>query len=130
MKSIYHEIYNRIFSLIPNLESIDSYVRLTASSFMDLHVDILAVEAQAMRISMAHNFRQNGDVVPDPDMEIRIWRTCGMAEALTFQNQFIYQEVYRSEDKVDLVLKEQLNAFLLQWLKNLAAQGHQVRGAA
>jgi hypothetical protein len=50
---------------------------------------------------MGHNYRQNGDLVPDPDMEIRILPEPGMAEALSYQDSFGYRRVYFDNAKVD-----------------------------
>ena len=36
-----HEIYIRLLQVVPNLRNIGTYAKLSASGFMDLHVDIL-----------------------------------------------------------------------------------------
>jgi len=88
---------------------------------MDLHIDFLRVEENnAFIIGMGHNYRQNGDVMADPDMEIRIFPNTQMAEALTFQldSLGIYQRVYQ-DNKVDISLKKDLNSFLDKWLTKI-----------
>ncbi len=94
---------------------------------MPLSVDRLYCEKEgATRISIAHNYIQNGDVCPDPDMEIRIYPDRKMAEAMTFHNALLFQEVYFTKDGQQMVypkLKRQLNTFLKQWLLNLKRQG-------
>ncbi|HDT14930.1 MAG TPA: DUF1249 domain-containing protein [Firmicutes bacterium] len=82
--------------------------------------------------SMAHNYEQNGDLVPDPDMEIEIDLERKTAEALTFQNALVYQNVYDYDDKGEKImfkprLKKDLNSFLKMWLKNLTEQGHTIK---
>ena len=37
---------------------------------MDLHLAILYRANDTARIAIAHNYIQNGDVIPDPDMEL------------------------------------------------------------
>ena len=61
----------------------------------------------------------------DPDMEVKINHKQLMAEALSFQNDYmgIYQRVYTEPNKVDLKLKRDLNQFLNDWLNNLTNQG-------
>lgn len=92
--------------------------------FMDLNVDILSREPDKIRIALAHNFIQEGDVMADPDMEIMIYPKLECAEALTYQldSLGIYQEVYDG-DNPNMKLKKELNDFLLIWLKNLSQQG-------
>jgi len=77
-------------------------------------------------IAIAHNYIQNGDVMADPDMEIRIYTEIKYAEALTYQldGLGIFQRVYPEPGKVYPKLKRELNKFLNQWLKNCIDQGH------
>ena len=77
-------------------------------------------------IALAHNYIQNGDVMADPDMEIRIYPEIKYAEALTYQldGLGIFQQVYPEPGKVYPKLKHELNQFLNQWLKNCIDQGH------
>ena len=95
---------------------------------MDLSIDVLWREEGKTTISMTHYYKQNGDLVPDPDMEIAMHTNIKMAEALSYQDSFGYRRVYHSDDMVDLKAKKELNSFLNKWLNNLEMQGHQVEG--
>ena len=77
-------------------------------------------------IALAHNYIQNGDVMADPDMEIRIYPEVRYAEALTYQldGLGIFQRVYPEPGKVYPKIKRELNQFLNQWMKNCIDQGH------
>jgi uncharacterized protein YqiB (DUF1249 family) len=116
------KIYKQIFSRLQTLGILDetgvmkaSYMRFESSGLMDLHVDNLLNNT----ISLAHNGKQNGDVMCDPDVQVWIHPDHKEAEALTFQNDYmgIYQEVYPEPGKYRPKLKEELNAFLNDWLK-------------
>jgi hypothetical protein len=74
-----------------------SYMKFKCDCLMDLNVDNLLNN----RIALAHNGIQNGDVMSDPDMEVKIHPESKSAEALTFQNDYlgIYQEVYPEPGK-------------------------------
>jgi uncharacterized protein YqiB (DUF1249 family) len=93
------------------------YMKFVSPGLMDLNVDRLTNKT----IALAHNGKQNGDVMADPDMEILIYPKTKMAEALTFRNDYlgIYQEVYPEPGKYYPKLKKELNAFLSDWLKNM-----------
>ena len=67
-----HAIYTRLLHVIPNLRNIGSYAELSASGFMDLHVDILSRNQTVWRIALAHNYKAGGGVIPDPDMEVTV----------------------------------------------------------
>lgn len=126
-KNIHETIYDRLQRLFPGLENYQGdYLKLSAPGYMDLHIDILRRERSRTVISLAHNGRQNGDVMADPDMEVAIVPSMRMAEALSYQNDFIgvYQRVYPAPGKVDVAAKRKLNQFLADWLSNLLQQGH------
>lgn len=127
--TIYHKIFKHLETLgvIALLEAGADSAKSKAVGMMDLSMDRLYGEENgAVRISLAHYFRQNGDLCPDPDMEIRIFPAQRMAEALTFQqtSPCVYREVYPAPGQVNLVLKRELNGFLSYWLRNCIAQGH------
>jgi hypothetical protein len=79
---------------------------------MDLSFEILSKGTDQFICAMAHCFEQNGDLVPDPDMEIRVVPSIQMIEALTYQDQFGFRVVYPEPGKVNLSAKGELNQFL------------------
>jgi uncharacterized protein YqiB (DUF1249 family) len=100
--------------------------KMKSGGFMDLNLDYLANTQEGIVISMAHNFIQEGDIMADPDMEIRIVPQMKMVEALSYQQDAmgICQNVYTEDGKgYRPRLKNELNSFLGQWLNNLVAQG-------
>jgi hypothetical protein len=132
MKKIIYEImFRKLVKLgIINQDGslkFDEYLKLKSGIFMDLNIDHLSHkdDENSIVISLAHNFIQNGDVMADPDMEIRIIPSMKMVEALTFQQDSTgtYQEVYLEDGRFNPKLKNDLNDFLNHWLKNLIEQG-------
>jgi uncharacterized protein YqiB (DUF1249 family) len=129
-KLVYETMFDKLVKLgILNQEGhpvFREHVKLVHKPYMDLSIDRLTSEKEGcIRISMAHNFIQNGDLMADPDMEIRIYPALKAVEALTYQldSLGIYQEVYPEPGKVCPKLKTDLNRFLNQWLSNLISQG-------
>jgi uncharacterized protein YqiB (DUF1249 family) len=122
-KTIYETNYQRLNKILGGLlDTMEfDHVKLQSKGFMDLHVDKLTDDT----IAIAHNYSENGDVVADPDMQLRIIRYHGKnyIEAMTFQNRFLYHEVYPEPGMFIPKLKKQLNSFLRQWLTNLKSQG-------
>ena len=123
IKMIYETIYKKLEKL--GITELVKYKKLKSEGYMDLSIDILSDNEEEKHIAMAHNFIQNGDVMADPDMEIKICKKTKMAEALTYQlsSLGIFQRVYPEPGKVYPKLKIQLNSFLDQWLTNLISQG-------
>ena len=65
---------------------------------MDFNLDILQRKGDVLRIAISHYYKHpSGDMIADPDMEVRVNRKTETAEALTYQDTYGYQEVY-SED--------------------------------
>ena len=133
-KDIYDTIYELLEMLIPDLHSLKpADARVSRSeNFMDLHLDVLSRTDTELRIALHHSFELNGDLVPDPDMTVRIYLLEGWkkAEALSYQDQFCYREVYPAPNLVNVQAKKELNQFLVRWLKNCVDQGHSLKQGA
>lgn len=117
------DIYNRIYQKLEYLGVMDfpigECIHLKSSGFMDLVIERIGTN----HYSLTHYFEQNGDLCPDPDMEIRVFPKEKMAEALSYQDSFGYRVVYPEPGKVDIRTKKELNQFLDMWLSNLKNQG-------
>lgn len=117
------DIYSRIYKKLDDLGVLDvpigESVHLKSSGFMDLVIEKLGEN----HFSLTHYYEQNGDLCPDPDMEIKVFPKEKMAEALSFQDQFGYRKVYPDLNHVNIKAKKELNEFLDTWLKNLHEQG-------
>jgi uncharacterized protein YqiB (DUF1249 family) len=128
MRTIFERIYEKLEQLMGDLGAIPEAKKSQVPGFMDLNLDRVYAESGATVIALSHYYRHpSGDMIPDPDMEIRIAPNQRTAEALTYQDAFRYQFVYTGDGQlVSTDLKRQLNEFLDQWLSNCLAQGHRL----
>jgi len=118
------ELYRKLTDIVP-LDRIESHAKLTSAGFMDLNVDILHSEGDDIFMALSHNYQHpSGDMIPDPDMEIKVNHTTKEAEALTFQDAYGYQTVFQKSEQPDPAIQAELNQFLSHWLTNLKNQGH------
>lgn len=135
-KSIYERNYERLLKIVPDLETRLSkskksgernlYGKSRQSGYQDFSFDLLDFDKTSFYVAIAHYYKQNGDMVPDPDMVIRIDISEQIVEALTFQNSLYYSEVYDdtyTRKLTNLKEKKSQNDFLATWLKNLKEQG-------
>lgn len=131
MNTVYERNYKTLIKLAPELWCLDAGEALKSRSegFMDLNLDVLyKPQDDQMTIALSHYYKHpSGDMIPDPDMEIRVYRSHGFVETLTYQDSLVYQRVYLDENRYYPKLKKSLNSFLSQWLKNCLAQGHQLK---
>ena len=85
-KSIYENNFDKMVKLgiitAEGQPTFKEYKKMQSKNFMDLNMDVLSISNTETIISMAHNFIQEGDVMADPDMEIRIIPDKQMIEAL------------------------------------------------
>lgn len=130
---VYATIFKRLIAIgiidKDGKPTFDEALKLKSGGFMDLNLDKLYEDDKTCTIAMAHNYIQNGDVMADPDMEIRITPSMKMAEALSFRqdgsipiNQWVYEEI-DGKTMVYPRIKKELNTFLSGWLLNLKKQG-------
>lgn len=126
MPDIHSRIYSKLFQLIPNVMTFREALKLKAPGFMDLNVDLIEETKEYRVIALSHYYKhQSGDMIPDPDMVVRIQKQSHTAEALSFQDMYRYVEVYSErEESANRKVKAELNQFLDFWLSNLLAQGH------
>lgn len=113
----------QIYKLLEDIGIIDavknsSYAKFVSDyGLMDLSVDKLADNI----IALSHYYTSNGDLVPDPDMEVEIDFKNKKARALSFQNAYMYQEAINEK------IQQELNDFLIQWLSNIKASNYQLQ---
>ena len=119
-------LYQKLRKIAPELDQTREYAKSEVSGFMDLNLDVLQCSKGYMRIALSHYWKHSsGDMIADPDMEIAVFLDQGLAEALTYQDCFIYEAAYSDgEDLPDLAIHRRLQELLAFWLDNLVEQGH------
>ncbi len=134
----YSSIFNKLGKVIPDLEeNLNKGLMYGKSSFgeksalMDLNLDVLVAKDDKglSIIALSHLYKQAGDSIADPDMQIRIDFTMETAEALTFQDSFGFKQVYHQKGGKKLVdprQKKEQNKFLSSWLTNLINTKHKI----
>lgn len=122
-KNVYETIYSKLDKLTGGIEKFASQnnnKKIQSAGFMDLVIECNSKN----EISLTHYYKVNGDLIPDPDMLVKIIPELKMAEALTYQDTYRYQQVYLDDGKRYYPqLKKDLNTFLNKWLSNLKLQG-------
>lgn len=113
--TIYERNYKKIKPLLAD------YRKIEVEGFMPLVVEKISDN----EYSIAHYYEQNGDLMRDPEITVKVYPEMGMVEVLTYaqDNLGIYQEVYPEPGKFYPRLKKELNHFLSKWLDNLKLQG-------
>lgn len=121
-------LYTALTGIVPaEVLAARDCLRLTSGSFMDLVVEVLARRGQRLTLSLAHYFTQNGDLVPDPDMEVEVDLAARTVRPLAIQTQAYFVRAVDHDDEGHEVVhtgrQRELRSFLAQWLSNLKSQG-------
>jgi len=126
MSDVQHQNYQKLNTLLPSLPTIPEYAKSTVSGFMDLNLDLLEKKGKVFSIALSHYYKHpSGDMIPDPDMTMRVDTAAQTVEALTYQDIYRYDKVY-PDGEVDQSVRKSLNTFLAHWLQNCIDQGHRL----
>lgn len=117
VSDIYRDIYDKMQHM--GVLDIRQYAVIENPPFVPLCIDRLAEDVYAL----SQNPVIDGAVTANPDMEIRVHHDLRIAEPLVFQNGAVHRVVYPSMGKVDLKAKNELAAFLDNWLDELIRSG-------
>ncbi|HKJ40081.1 MAG TPA: hypothetical protein VJ972_14990 [Anaerolineales bacterium] len=83
----------------------------------------LVIERHGEMISVAHYFEQNGDLIPDPDVELHYpsWVPTAITQAyFGYRQKFIERD---GKTFVDTRFHKEVSSFLAMWAGNIKAQG-------
>lgn len=122
--------YEKITDLTQGFQGLEKdggSVKIKSSGFMDLSINRLYTVNGGFVVSLTHYFEQNGDLVPDPDLEIFVSDATRTAWAMAIQHSTgHYAQGMKIENgqffKAPRVQRD-IQSFLGQWLRNLKAQG-------
>ncbi|HPO87261.1 MAG TPA: hypothetical protein PLN86_15575 [Candidatus Hydrogenedentes bacterium] len=91
----------------------------------------LVIERHGELISVAHYFKQNGDLVPDPEVELHYptWTPTAITQAFGIRREKFITRM-NNMVLVDTRFDREVSSFLSMWARNIQAQGWAQRGQA
>jgi len=91
MPSIPYHNYRKLNTLLPSLPRIPEYAKSTDPGFIDLSLDRFEKRGVVYTIALSHYYKHlSGDMIPDPDMTMRVDTAAQTVEALTYQDTYRY----------------------------------------
>jgi hypothetical protein len=111
-------------NLLENFHAqLDFHVRFDMSGYQRL-----VIERHGELISVAHYFEQNGDLIPDPDVELHYptWTPTAITQAIGYRREKFIERDGRT--LVDTRFDREVSSFLSMWARNIHAQGWAQRG--
>jgi len=118
--------FQKLLQVAPELELTQAHATTRVAGLMDLYVEVLERDRDYRRIALTHKFTdQSGEVVIELDMQVSVFFADRLAEALTYQDPFEFQNAYAIAGELpNLVVHIALNWSLEHWLDILATQGY------
>jgi uncharacterized protein YqiB (DUF1249 family) len=117
MGDMYHSIYEKLEKI--GVFGVRQYAVIEKPPFTPLCIDHLEDSIYAL----SQNPVIGGQMVADPDIELRVHHEKKTAEPLCLQDRNGRRVVYPEPGKVDLGAKHDLAKFLDRWLSDLISQG-------
>ena len=92
------------------------------------HYDRLVIERHSDMISVAHYFEQNGDLIPDPDVELHYptWTPTAITQSFGYRREKFIER--GGHTLVDTRFHRDVSSFLMMWARNIQAQGWAEKG--
>jgi len=101
----------------------DEHLKLKADGYTDLSLNWLNEDEQYQYFAMTHYGELNGDLMSDPDMEVRVDAIKGTAEALSYRNDWVGVNTVILNPEQQTPKYRDLNEFFGIWTQNLIDQG-------
>lgn len=121
MKQVIEEIL-KSRNLLESFKNLHAFhIRIENSPYMDL-----CIERTGRWVCVTHYFEQNGDLVPNPDMEFEILENGSWRPVAIQHPNGIYKVAVRYENENAIVNQQELAAqesFARMWANNLLEQG-------
>lgn len=114
--------YKQVFTLMKGLGllTVTRYAKLTSGGYMPLTVERISEPGAEGEydLSLCHYGEQNGDLMRDPEMVVRIFPETRVAVPIYFRNDYVGIE--QSDEVLGLPNTVE---FLISWLRTLDDQG-------
>ena len=128
LMALYESNFLRLQQLIPEIERLDGYYRSSVAGDCDLHLEILDRSRYTVTLSLTYFFFDGTQRIADPDMKIRLYLDCNLAEAMSLSGNHRhpgFRKLVR-EHKQELDARWRRNIVLNKWLEYLSDHGHLV----
>lgn len=126
--ALYESNYLRLLRLLPEIERLDGCFRSRVAGDCDLYIDILERSRYTVTLSLTYHLHTDDGLLMDPDMTVRVYLDCNLAEAMTIgksQRHTALETLVREHPR-ELDLRWRRNVILNKWLEYLSDQGHLV----
>ena len=126
LMTLYESNYLRLLRLLPDIDRMDGCFRSRVAGDCDLSIEILERSRYTVTLSLTYLLETDDGLLTDPDIAIRVYLDCQLAEAMAIGQKQRHATLRRlvHEHRRELDLRWQRNIVLNKWLEYLSDQGH------
>lgn len=128
LMALYESNYLRLLRLLPEIDRLDGCFRSRVAGDCDLYIEILERSRYTVTLSLTYHMHTDDGLLTDPDMTVRVYLDCNLAEAMSVgkqQRSATLRRIVR-EHRRELDVRWRRNVILNKWLEYLSDQGHLV----
>lgn len=124
--ALYESNYLRLLRLVPEIHLMEGTTVSRVAGALDLYLTVLDRFKYTSTIALTYQFRENGEVIAEPDAQIRIYHDARAVEILSHvrRRRTSPPRRWRPGHMPELDRKWALNRFLYKWLGFCQRQGH------
>jgi len=125
--ALYESNFLRLLQLVPELERLDGCYRSRVAGDCDLYLEIVERSRYTLTLALTYQFDSDDGVLADPDVRVRVYFDCNLAEAMSVGSKPPQHSELRRlvrEHKKELDARWRRNIVLNKWLDYLREQGH------
>jgi len=111
------KLFKKIEATFGPINDLPEHIKIENPPFMELVLEVWDGDTDCITLWMAHYYRQNGDLCPDPRMGITLDMKNKTASPFQFENIIGYRNADTPNEKEDQA------CFLGDWLENIRVQG-------
>lgn len=126
LMSLYESNYIRLSWLVPNLSTLSDALVSHVEGDCPLHLGVIERARYTTTLSLTYLFEENGSVVADPDLQIRVYHDARLAEVQSCARWHRHSmlEGIRSQFARNLGDRWLRNVMLNKWLDYCVERGH------
>ncbi|MCH9693864.1 MAG: DUF1249 domain-containing protein [Gammaproteobacteria bacterium] len=126
LMALYESNYLRLLRLIPEIDRLDGCYHSRVAGDCDLHLEFIERSRHTVTLSLTYHLKTDEGLLIDPDMTVRLYTDCRLAEAMAIGDQQRHVALQRlaREHRNELGLRWRRNIILNKWLEYLSDQGH------
>jgi len=129
LMSLYEENYVRMWRLLQGHEPAGRGAVSRTPGDLDLHLSVLERHRYTTTYHLTYYFTEDGVLVPDPDLHVRVYRDARMAETVHCgrNSHLSFLRPYRLNAGSWLQRRWEMNLLLSKWLSYCIGKGHRFR---